>query len=87
MSWTGTAADPIQASWDFTDASGAPVPIGAYVVKLTGTSADGDTALPWSSTVMIGQPQVPKGSWMSPGGFSTRFGSPAPAPAPTGSPS
>ncbi|MDT7538186.1 MAG: hypothetical protein QOI82_1771 [Actinomycetota bacterium] len=86
-SWTGTAADPIAASWDFTDASGAPVPIGAYVVKLTGGSADGDAALPWSTTVMIGQPQVPKGTWMTPGGFSTRFSSPAPAPAPTESPS
>jgi hypothetical protein len=59
------------------------VPIGAYVVKLTGTSADGDAALPWSTTVMVGKPQVPKGSWMTPGDFSTRFGSPAPAPSPS----
>jgi hypothetical protein len=79
-SWSGTAADPISASWDFTDDSGKAVPIGAYVVTLSGVSADGDTALPWSTTVMIGQPQVAKGSWKNPGGFSTRFSSPAPAP-------
>ncbi|MDT7570376.1 MAG: hypothetical protein QOE05_550 [Actinomycetota bacterium] len=82
-SWSGTAADPIAASWDFTDATGTPVPIGAYVVTLTGTSANGDTALPWSTTVMIGKPQVGKGAWMTPGGFSTRFSSPAPAPSPS----
>jgi uncharacterized protein with LGFP repeats len=78
-SWTGTAADPIDVSWDYTDASGSTVPIGAYVVKLTGSSADGDTALPWSTTLMIGKPQLGKGAWKSPGGYSTRFGSPAPS--------
>jgi hypothetical protein len=83
-SWSGAAEDAIEATWDFTDASGAPVPIGAYVVTLRGTSADGDTALPWTTTVTVGKPQVGKGAWMSPGGYSTRFGSPRPVPEPTG---
>jgi hypothetical protein len=82
-SWTGTAADPIRASWDLTDGSGAPAPVGAYTVTLTGTSADGDSALPWSTTVVIGVPQVQKGAWISPDRYSTRFGSPAPAPSPS----
>jgi hypothetical protein len=82
-SWTGTAADPISASWDLTDATGAPVPVGAYVVTLTGSSADGDSALPWSTTVVVGKPQVAKGAWLAPERFSTRFGSPAPAPSPS----
>jgi hypothetical protein len=75
-SWTGTAADPIAASWDLTDAAGEPVPVGAYIVTLSGTSADGDSALPWVTTVVVGAPQVPKGAWLSPGRFSTRFGAP-----------
>jgi hypothetical protein len=82
-SWTGTSTDPINVSWDVTDATGAAVPIGAYVVRLTGTSADGDTALPWSTTVVVGKPQVGKGAWMRPGGFSTRFSSPEPGPSPS----
>jgi hypothetical protein len=52
------------------------VPVGAYTVRLSGTSADGDSALPWMTTVAIGVPQVPKGAWLSPGRFSTRFGAP-----------
>jgi hypothetical protein len=82
-SWTGTAADPIAATWDLTDATGEPVPVGAYVVTLTGSAADGDSALPWSTTVVVGKPQVGKGAWLSPGRFSTRYSSPAPAPSPS----
>jgi N-acetylmuramoyl-L-alanine amidase len=74
--WTGSASDPITASWDLSDASGAPVAPGAYTVSLRGASADGDSALPFVSTVVIGDPQVPKGAWMSPGRFSTRYSSP-----------
>jgi hypothetical protein len=85
-SWTGTASDPIAASWDFTDANGAPVPVGAYLVRLSGRSADGDSALPWSTTVVVGKPQVDKGAWLSPERFSTRFSAPAPAPAPSPAP-
>lgn len=80
-SWSGTAEQPIRASWDFTYSSGAPVPIGGYLVTLRGTSADGDTALPWITTVVVGTPQVPKGAWMSPGHFSTRFSDADPAPS------
>jgi hypothetical protein len=72
-SWTGTADAPITASWDYTDAAGLPVPIGSYVVTLRGTSADGDTALPFSASVTIGQPLVPKGAWIKPRRYSTRF--------------
>jgi hypothetical protein len=82
-SWSGTAADPITASWDLTDASGTPVPAGAYTVTLTGTSGDGDSALPWSTTVVVGVPKVAKGAWLSPERYSTRFSSPAPAPSPS----
>jgi hypothetical protein len=82
-SWTGTPDVPIRASWDFTDAAGTKVPPGAYTVSLRGTSADGDAALPWTSTVVIGVPQVPKGAWMSPQEYSTRFSSPRPAPSPS----
>jgi uncharacterized protein with LGFP repeats len=82
-SWSGSADVPISASWDLTDASGAPVPVGAYTVTLRGTSADGDTALPWVETVRVGTPQVPKGAWMSPGRFSTRYSSPKPSPSPS----
>ncbi|MCU1590742.1 MAG: N-acetylmuramoyl-L-alanine amidase, family 2 [Frankiales bacterium] len=85
-SWTGAADVPITASWDFTDANGVPVPVGAYTVTLQGTSPDGDTALPWTTTVLIGAPQVPKGAWLSPDRYSTRFGSPAPASSPVPSP-
>jgi hypothetical protein len=73
-SWAGAADAPITATWDFTDSAGVPVPVGAYTVSLRGTSLDGDTALPFTSTVMIGDPRVPKGAWMKPGGYSTRFG-------------
>jgi hypothetical protein len=73
-SWSGAAEAPIRASWDYTDSAGLPVPIGAYVVTLRGSSADGDTALPFSSTVLIGNPQVPKGAWRKPSRYSTRFG-------------
>jgi hypothetical protein len=82
-SWTGTAADAITASWDLTDATGAPVPVGAYTVRLSGVSADGDSALPWSTTVVVGVPQIQKGAWLSPDRYSTRFGAPAPAPSPS----
>jgi hypothetical protein len=82
-SWSGAADVPIAASWDFTDASGVPVPVGAYTVTLRGVSSDGDPALPWVTTVVIGKPQVSKGAWMSPEDFSTRFGSPAPEPSPS----
>lgn len=82
-SWTGTPDVPIDASWDFTDSAGMPVPIGTYTFTLKGTSVDGDTALPWVATVTVGQPQVPKGAWMQPGRFSTRYSSPKPAPSPT----
>jgi hypothetical protein len=61
--------------------------VGAYVVTLTGSSVDGDAALPWLTTVVVGVPQVQKGAWLSPERYSTRFSSPAPAPAPTKSPS
>lgn len=82
-SWSGTADVPIEASWGLTDATGARVPIGAYSVTLRGSSPDGDAALPWTTTVVIGRPHVGKGAWMSPGGFSTRFRAPEPAPSPT----
>jgi hypothetical protein len=86
-SWTGAGTDPIDASWDLTDGSGSPVPVGAYLVSLTGTSADGDTALPWSTTVVVGKPQVGKGAWLAPERFSTRYSRKQPAPAPSPSPS
>jgi hypothetical protein len=73
-SWAGAADVPITASWDFTDAAGLPVPVGAYTVTLRGTSVDGDTAQPFVATVLVGQPRVPKGAWMNPGRYSTRFG-------------
>lgn len=82
--WAGTAADPITATWDLTDANGVPVLPGAYTVTMRGTSIDGDTALPWVETVVVGSPQVPKGAWMHPGRFSTRYGAPAPIPSPSG---
>jgi hypothetical protein len=81
-SWSGTAADPITASWDLTDAQGSTVPVGAYLVTLSGSSADGDSALLWSSTVVVGKPQVGKGAWLSPGRFSSRFGAPPSARSP-----
>ena len=82
-SFAGTADRPIRASWDLTDATGAPVPPGSYPVSLRGSSVDGDAALPWVTTVMVGAPHVPKGAWLSPGRYSTRFGSPQPAAAPS----
>ena len=47
----GTTPDTVDVSWDLTDAAGLPVPPGRYMLRLTGTSADGDTALPWTSVV------------------------------------
>ena len=82
-SWTGTAVDPITASWDLKGANGEPVPVGAYLVTLSGTSADGDSALSWVTTVVVGKPQVAKGAWLSPGRYSTRFSKPRPAPSPS----
>jgi hypothetical protein len=74
-SFAGTPDQPISASWDLTDAAGVPVPPGSYTLRLQGSSLDGDTALPWTSTVLIGSPSFPKGSWMNPRDYSSRFGS------------
>jgi hypothetical protein len=46
-------------------------------------SADGDSALPWTSTLRISPPTFPKGAWMDPRTYSSRFGPSAPRPAPT----
>jgi len=80
-SWSGSAGQSVSASWDLTDASGAAVPVGPYLLTLSGQSAGGDSALPWSTTVVVGSPQVPKGAWMSPRHYSTRF-APRPSPSP-----
>ena len=65
----GTAPD-VDVSWDMQDATGVGVPPGRYTLRLTGTSADGDTALPWTATVLVRMPSIPKGSWMRPGQFA-----------------
>ncbi|MBK5307372.1 MAG: N-acetylmuramoyl-L-alanine amidase [Frankiaceae bacterium] len=82
-SWSGTAAEPVAGSWDLTDASGAPVPMGAYLVTARATASDGETARPWASTVIVGTLATGKGAWLSPGGFSTRFSGRAPSPLPS----
>jgi hypothetical protein len=82
-SFAGSARQPIAASWDLTDALGVAVPPGSYTLRLQGTSADGDSALPWISTLRISPPTFPKGAWMDPRTYSSRFGPSAPRPAPT----
>ncbi len=56
--YTGVArpGTPVNASWDLTGSSGTPVPPGDYTLTLTGGSADGATARPWSSTVTVTPP-------------------------------
>jgi hypothetical protein len=55
QSRSGTAGpgSTIGTTWDLTDATGQPVPNGAYLVRLTG-SGGGDRALPWSTEVVVG---------------------------------
>jgi hypothetical protein len=80
-SFAGASNQPIAAAWDLTDAAGVAVPPGSYTLRLQGTSADGDSALPWTSTLFISPPTFPKGAWMDPRTYSSRFGSPQPSPA------
>ena len=68
----GTNPEAVDVSWDLTDAGGLPVPPGRYTLRLSGTSTDGDTALPWTSVVTVRFPSIPKGSWMSPKKFARR---------------
>jgi hypothetical protein len=74
--YPGTTSD-VDVSWDLQDSAGAAVPPGRYTLRLTGTSADGDTALPWSAPVLVRMPSIPKGSWMRPGQYADS-GEPAP---------
>jgi len=78
----GTTPDAVDVSWNLDDAAGVPVPPGRYTLRLTGTSADGDTALPWTSVVKVRVPALPKGSWMNPGQYAGAH-RPAPSPSPS----
>jgi uncharacterized protein with LGFP repeats len=71
----GTDPESVDVAWDLTDAGGVPVPPGRYTLRLSGTSADGDMALPWTSVVTVRFPAIPKGSWMSPKQFARRSAS------------
>jgi hypothetical protein len=68
----GTTTQSVDVSWDLNDAAGIPVPPGRYALRLTGTSTDGDTALPWTSVVTVRFPSLPKGSWMNPRQYVAR---------------
>jgi hypothetical protein len=68
----------VDVSWDLQDSAGAAVPPGRYTLRLTGTSADGDTALPWTAPVLVRMPSIPKGSWMRPGQYADSGKEPAP---------
>ena len=76
------ATGTVDIAWDLTDAKGMPVPAGTYTLRLTGTSATGETALPWTVPFNVRFPSLPKGSWMRPGQLSTRERT-KPSPTPT----
>ncbi|MCA1711193.1 MAG: N-acetylmuramoyl-L-alanine amidase [Actinobacteria bacterium] len=65
---TFAGADPsvVDVAWDLKDASGVPVPPGAYTLRLSGTSPEGEVARPWTAPVTVRFPSIPKGSWMKP---------------------
>ena len=79
-SFAGAPGDPVDVAWDLTDSAGTPVPPGAYTLRLTGTAADGATALPWTAPLTVRFPSIPKGSWMKPGTLAP--GGPAPTRSP-----
>jgi hypothetical protein len=58
QSVTGTASRsvPVNAVWNLTDSTGAPVLPGSYTLTLSGADANGDAALPWSTTVSVAAP-------------------------------
>ncbi|MCU1672098.1 MAG: N-acetylmuramoyl-L-alanine amidase, family 2 [Frankiales bacterium] len=62
----GTDPDAVDVAWDLRDGAGVPVPPGTYTLRLSGTSADGETALPWTAPVTVRFAGIPKGSWMHP---------------------
>lgn len=55
---TGSAnrTSKVAATWDLTDAVGAPVLPGSYTLTLSGADASGDQALPWSTPLTVTPP-------------------------------
>jgi hypothetical protein len=47
------AGSAIDTTWDMTNDAGSPVPAGAYTITLS-SSANGQTALPWTTSLVVG---------------------------------
>jgi hypothetical protein len=56
LSGTASRKTKAVASWDLTDAAGVPVLPGTYRLTLSGGTADGVSAFPWSSTFTVTPP-------------------------------
>jgi hypothetical protein len=76
---TGTSA-AIDVAWDLTGIGGSPVPPGSYVLRLTGTAADGEVARMWLAPVTVRFPPASKGGWLRPQRLGS-WGIASPAPS------
>jgi hypothetical protein len=58
VSTSGTAnrSTPVAATWNLTDAAGAPVSPGTYTITLTGANSDGVSARPFRRSVVVTPP-------------------------------